>query len=80
MKPRDTYRYVLRDGRDVVQYGISDHPEVRAYAHELDGKRFTGVSIVGPPVTRESAQDWERDMIEAYQRSHGGKKPRYNKV
>lgn len=80
MKPRDTYRYVLRDGRDVVQYGISDHPEVRAYAHELDGKRFTGVSIAGPAVTRESAQDWERDMIEAYQRSHGGKKPRYNKV
>jgi len=80
MKRRDTYRYVLRDGREVVQYGISDHPEVRAYAHELDGKRFTGVSTVRPAVTRESAQDWERDMIEAYQRSHGGKKPRYNKV
>jgi hypothetical protein len=80
MKPRDTYRYVLRDGRNVVQYGISDHPEVRAYAHELDGKQFTGISTVGPPVTRESAQDWERDMIEAYQRSHRGKKPRYNKV
>jgi len=80
MKPRDTFRYVLRDGRDIVQYGISDHPEVRAYNHELDGKRFTGMSVVGPAVTRESAEDWERDMIEAYQRSHGGKKPRYNKV
>jgi hypothetical protein len=80
MKPRDTYRYVLRDGRDVVQYGISDHPEVRAYEHELQGKRFTGLSVVGPAVTRESAQDWERDMIEAYQRSHEGKKPRYNKL
>lgn len=80
MKPRDTFRYVLRDGRDVVQYGISDHPEVRAYGHEIDGKRFTGMSVVGPAVTRESAQEWERDMIEAYQRSHGGKKPRYNKV
>lgn len=80
MKPRDTYRYVLRDGRDVVQYGISDHPEVRAYEHELDGKRFTGMSIVGPAVTRESAQEWERDTIEAYQRSHGGRKPRYNKL
>ena len=80
MKPRDTYRYVLRDGRDVVQYGISDHPEVRAHEHELDGKRFTGMSIVGPAVTRESAQEWERDTIEAYQRSHGGRKPRYNKL
>lgn len=68
MKSRDTYRYVLRDRREVVRYGISDHPEVRAYAHELDGKRFTGVSVEGPTVTRESAQDWERDMIEAYQR------------
>ena len=80
MKPRDTFRYVLRDGREVVQYGISDHPEVRAYNHELDGKRFTGISVVGPAVTRESAQEWERDMIEAYQRRHGDKKPRYNKV
>lgn len=80
MKPRDTYRYVLRDGRLIVQYGISDHPEVRAYNHELDGKRFTGLTVIDPAVTRESAQDWERDMIEAYQRSHGGKKPRYNKV
>lgn len=80
MKPRDTFRYVLRDGRDVVQYGISDHPEVRAYNHELDGKRFTNMSVVGPAVTRESAENWERDMIEAYQRGHGGKKPRYNKI
>jgi len=52
---------------------------VRAYQHELDGKRFTGVTVVGPAVTRESAQEWEQDMIAAYQRSHGGKKPRYNK-
>jgi hypothetical protein len=80
MKPRDTFRYVLRDGREVVQYGISDHPEARAYSHEINGKRFTGMSVVGPAVTRESAQGWERDMIEAYERSHGGKKPRYNKV
>jgi hypothetical protein len=80
MRPRDTYRYVGRDGRQVVIYGISDHPEVRAYQHELAGKRITGVTVVGPPVTRDAALEWERAMIEAYQRSHGGRKPRYNKA
>lgn len=79
MKPRDTYRYELRDGRQLVQYGISERPDVRAYQHELDGKRFTGVTVVGPAVTRESALEWERDMIAAYERSHAGKRPRYNK-
>jgi predicted GIY-YIG superfamily endonuclease len=80
MKPRDTHRYVLRDGRKVVQYGISNDPEARAYEHSGDRKRFTSVTVVGPPVTRESALDWETDRIETYQRSHSGRKPRYNKV
>lgn len=39
MRPRDTYRYVLRDGRDVVQYNISNDPEVRVNAYAGDRKR-----------------------------------------
>jgi len=80
MKPRNSYRYVLREGRVVVQYGVTDHPGMRDYQHELQGKRYTRMSVVQPAVTRDSAEEWERDMIEAYQRSHGGKKPRYNKA
>ena len=29
--------------------------------------------VVGPAVTRDSALDWERDRIEGYQKTHGGK-------
>jgi predicted GIY-YIG superfamily endonuclease len=79
-RKRDTYRYILRDGRDVVQYGVSSDPETRANAHSDDRKRFTSMVVVGPAVTRESALQWERTRIEEYCRTHNGKKPRYNKV
>jgi predicted GIY-YIG superfamily endonuclease len=79
-RKRDTYRYVLRDGRDIVQYGISNDPEARVGEHADDRKRFTTMSVVGPVVTRESALQWERTRIEEYCRTHAGKKPRYNKV
>jgi predicted GIY-YIG superfamily endonuclease len=80
MSARDTYRYVLRDGRKVVQFGISDDPEARVQEHRGDGKRFKTMTVVGPAVTRDSALDWERDRIETYRRSHNGRMPRYNKI
>lgn len=80
MRPRDTYRYVLRDGRDIVQYGVSNDPSTRIDAHSDDSKRFTSMTVVGPAVTREAALLWERTRIEEYCRTHGGKRPRYNKI
>ncbi len=79
-RPRDTYRYVLRDGRDVVMYGVTDDPDSRLEEHERDHHRDLGMTVVGPAVTRESALAWERTQIEQYCRAHGGKRPRYNKV
>ncbi len=80
MSQRDTYRYVLREGRQIVQFGISIDPDARANEHSNDRKRFTTMTVVGPAVTRETALDWERGRIEGYERTHGGRKPRYNKV
>jgi hypothetical protein len=80
MASRDTYRYVLRDGREIVQFGITNGPPDRAQEHVSDGKRFTSMTVVGPVVTRDTALDWERQRIEGYQRGHGGSRPRYNKV
>lgn len=80
MSHRNTHRYILRDGREIVQFGITNGPLDRAEQHARDGKRFTTMSVVSPAVTRDSALDWERERIESYQHSHGGKKPRYNKV
>jgi len=80
MRPRDTYRYELKDGVQIVQFGISNGPLDRMSEHVRDGKRFTHMNIVGPAVTRDSALDWERDRIEGYQWSHRGNRPRYNKT
>jgi hypothetical protein len=80
MQRRDTHRYILRDGPQIVQFGITNGPLDRAEEHLRDGKRFTRMTVVGSPVTRDTALDWERDRIEGYQRSHEGKRPRYNKV
>ncbi|MFZ0963164.1 MAG: GIY-YIG nuclease family protein [Terriglobia bacterium] len=80
MKPRNTYRYILRDGRQIVQFGITNGPLDRAGEHLNDGKRFTRMTVVGPSVTRDSALDWERGRIEGYQQNHCGKMPRYNNV
>jgi hypothetical protein len=80
MSPRNTHRYVLRDGRRIVQFGITNGALDRAAEHLRAGKRFTSMGVVGPAVTRDSALDWERDQIESYQRTHRGRRPRYNKV
>jgi hypothetical protein len=80
MISRDTHRYILRDGRKIVQFGITNGAIDRAMEHLRDHKRFTSINVVGPAVTRDTALDWERDRIENYQRTHGGSRPRYNKI
>jgi len=80
-RDRDTYRYVLRDGRDIVMYGITDDPEAREAEHQRNHhKPNLTLTVEGPAVTREAALAWERTRIEQYCRAHGGDKPRYNKV
>ncbi len=78
-RKRDTYRYVLRDRREIVQFGITSDPERRIPEHDSDGKRFTSMTVVGPRVQRESAREWERDRIDAYEQRNG-RKPRYNRT
>lgn len=80
MSVRDTHRYILRDGRTIVQFGITNGAIDRAMEHLRKGKRFSTMTIVGPAVKRDTALDWEREHIETYQQTHGGKRPRYNKM
>jgi len=79
-KKRDHYRYELRDNRKFVYAGITDDPSRREMEHESERKRFTSMHVVGPAVTKESAEQWEEERLEQYRRSHGGKNPRYNKT
>jgi predicted GIY-YIG superfamily endonuclease len=77
---RNSHRYILRDGRETVQFGITNGAVDRAQEHLRDGKRFTTMTVVGPAVTRDTALDWERARIETYQRTHDCRRPRYNKM
>ncbi len=78
---RDHHRYELKDGREIVQFGITKRPpEIRETEHTGEGKRFTHMRVVGPAVTKETAEKWEEDSLATYRRSHGGKNPKYNKT
>jgi len=79
-KKRNYYRYELRDGRKIVYIGVTDDPSRREREHKSEGKRFTSMNIVGPAVTKGSAEQWEEKRLEQYCRSHGGKSPKYNKT
>jgi len=77
---RQYFRYELRDRGKIVYFGITDDPDRREAEHQDQGKRFTSVNIVGPVVTKNSAELWEEERLGQYRRSHGGKNPRYNKT
>ena len=79
MRSRNTHRYVLREGRDIVMYGITDDPGGREAEHQRKHPRAV-MTIERPAVTREAALAWERARIEQYCQAHGGRRPKYNKV
>ena len=79
-KPRNHYRYELRDKGKIVYVGETNNPERRKEEHKDEGKRFGSMKVVGPAVTSVSAEDWEEERLEQYRRSHGGKNPRYNET
>jgi len=78
MRSRDHYRYELRDGREIVYIGITTDPARRETEHTSDGRRFTSMNIVGTAVTKESAEQWEKERLEQYRKNHQGRNPRYN--
>lgn len=75
---RDTWLYELKDGNEIVYYGVSGDPDERAIQHANSGKEFTHINIKSVALTRASAEDREKQEIQRYQRQHGGRPPRYN--
>lgn len=74
---RNTYPYVLKDGKKVVYIGITKDPKRREQEHKSEGKRFSQM-ITKFPCGEETARKREEEMLKSYKRSHGGKKPRDN--
>lgn len=74
---QDHYNYTLRDGRFIVKYGITTDPAERLT--QMKRKRFTSMTVDPVAVSEKTARKREKKRIKAYQRSHKGRKPRYNK-
>jgi len=79
MSNRDTYKYRLKDGNEIVDYGITYDLERREQEHRNEGMKFTKMEKVGNVTTREAAGAWEEESIKHYMQTHGGQRPRYNK-
>ena len=77
-KPRDTWLYELKDGNEIVYYGISNNPDTRAIGHANSRKAFTHLNVISVALTRESAERREGQEIRRYQRQQGGRPPKYN--
>ncbi len=78
MVNKDTYLYRLKDGREIVYYGITNNPDRRVVEQEISGKKFTHFLFNSYPMSRETAEKRETEEIQRYQRQHGGKPPKYN--
>lgn len=76
---RNTEKYLLRKGNEIVYIGISYDSVERAQQHQAD-KEFTRVEKVGIKTTREAAEKWERERLATYRKNHGGRNPKYNKT
>lgn len=77
MAERNTYRYLLQNGSEIVYVGITNDPVRREAEHSVD-KNFTSMKIVGPKVTRTTAEQWEENRIATYKSNHEGRRPKYN--
>lgn len=78
MAKRDTYKYILKDGNEIVDYSITKDLERREQEHRSEGLKFTSMLKVGIATTREGAGAWEETCIKHYKDTHGGRRPRYN--
>ncbi len=79
-KDRDTFTYVLKDGRRVVYIGTTNDGDRREDEHLTDGKRFTRLLKTSSVMTPEGAEKAEAKALARYRRSHGGRNPKYNET
>ena len=78
MAERDTIKYQIKDGNEIVYYGITNDLERREQEHRSEGMDFTSIEKIGNVTTRDAASDWEEERIKHYMSQHSGRRPRYN--
>ena len=77
---QDHHNYTLRDGRIVVKHGVTTEPYQRYTQMKSKGVRFTSMIVDPVAVSKNTALKREKKRVKAHQRSHRGRKPRYNKA
>ena len=58
--PRDTYRYHLKVGNEILHRGVTNDLQRRESEHQEEHPGSRIVQI-GPVVTRETGLEWERN-------------------
>ena len=59
-KPRDTYKYVFKDGRKNVHSGITNDLDRREQEHQQTWPKGH-IKQVGRRTTEEAAREWEKE-------------------
>ena len=72
MAKRDTSRYIVEHRGKPIYVGITNDPERRAEEHRQEGMPGN-LEVQGPKVTRETAEQWEREKIDNLRRRNGPK-------
>ena len=76
---QDHWNYTLRNGKFVVKHGITSIPRQRLTQMKSKRLRFTSMTLDPVAVSKKTARKREKRRVKAHQRSHRGRKPRYNK-
>lgn len=79
-KQRNTYNYNLKQDLRIVYKGITPNLEKRAIEHEVGGKRFSHLQIVGRVKTEQGAKREEARQLNNYRKNHRGENPKYYKT
>ena len=62
MKPRNTYKYHLKDGNKIIESGITNDLDRREREHQQEYGPGVHIFKVGSASTREGAREWEKNQ------------------
>lgn len=59
---RNTYKYHLKRGNEIIRSGITNDLDRREDEHQREFGEDVHVTKVGRATTREGAKDWEKEQ------------------
>ncbi|MCE2403115.1 GIY-YIG nuclease family protein [Candidatus Poribacteria bacterium] len=62
MADRNTYKYHLKRGNEIIRSGITNDLERREKEHQREFGSNVHLQKVGNITTREGAKEWEKDQ------------------